>query len=66
MDNNARSKPVYIESTDRVHKVPAKKVWRKLLQQSVGHDDFWVNTTDVYSLRKAEWAKAAAERTATQ
>mmetsp|Transcript_34108 Transcript_34108/g.85546 ORF Transcript_34108/g.85546 Transcript_34108/m.85546 type:complete len:486 (-) Transcript_34108:190-1647(-) len=54
MDNNARTKPVYIESTDLVHKVPAKKVWRKLLQQSVGHDNFWVNTTDVYQLRKAE------------
>jgi len=54
MDNSARSKPVYIEQTDLVHKVPAKKVWRKLLRQSVGHDDFWVNTTDVYQLRKAE------------
>ena len=54
MDNNARTKPVYIESTDLVHKVPAKKVWRKLLQQSIGHDDFSVNPMDVYQLRKAE------------
>ena len=54
MDNSARTKPVYIEQTDLVHKVPAKKAWRKLLQQSVGHDNFWVNTTDVYQLRKAE------------
>jgi len=54
MDNNARTKPVYIESTDLVHKVPAKKVGRKLLQQSIGHDDFSVNPMDVYHLRKAE------------
>jgi len=40
MDNSARTKPVYIEQTDLVHKVPAKMVWRTLLKQSIGHDDF--------------------------
>ena len=50
VDNSARTKPVYIESADLVHKMPAKKVWRKLLQQSIGHDAFSINPTDVYQL----------------
>jgi hypothetical protein len=54
MDNSARTKPVYVEQTDLVHKGVAKKVWRKLLQQSIGHDDFSVNPMDVYHLRNAE------------
>eukprot|EP00966_Prymnesium_polylepis_P334249 7389639-Prymnesium_polylepis.1 len=56
MDNSARTKPVYIESIDLVHKVPARKAWKKLLRQSVGHDDFWMNTTDMCtsSARRSE------------
>ena len=51
LDNNARTRPVYIERADLVHKGVAKKVWRKLLLQSIGHENFSVNPMDVYQLQ---------------
>ena len=42
--------PVYIEACDFAHKVPAKKAFKKLIAQKIGHDDFSVFPTDIYEL----------------
>ena len=48
--------PLYIEPGDLVHKVPAKKAFKKLLTQKIGHDSFSAHPKDMHArpVRRAQ------------
>ena len=50
MIDNETMKPVYIEAKDTEWKAAAKRVFKTLFEQRVGHSNFAVEIVDVHEL----------------
>jgi hypothetical protein len=50
IDNKSSMRPVYIEACDRVHKPGAKRAFKKLFAQCIGHEDFDVKLAEIFKV----------------
>ena len=50
IDNASTTKPVYIEAEDQQHKPGARRAFKQLFAQRVGHDDFFVELKEIFQL----------------
>ena len=50
IDNASTMKPVYIEAEDKQHKPGARRAFKQLFAQRVGHDDFCVDLKEIFQL----------------
>ena len=50
IDNASTMKPVYIEAADKQHKPGARRAFKQLFAQRVGHDDFCVEIAEIFQV----------------